>query len=351
MSNLTPRIDNLERNYIINGNFDIWQRGNSTVNGSPFYGYAGDRFQVERSTTLTSISLAQSAVVPTLLESGFKSATAAVIFPTSSAYTPVGSEFLTIRHGIEGYNFSNLVGKKSTLSFWVRSEKIGIYTLCVRNASTDGANRIHYLTEYTINVANTWEKKVIIIDFSSDFLAMPTTSYNLTNGLGIEFLWCLAAGPSRKTSTLNTWHNQGGNTFFASTNQVNLLDLSTNAFRISQVQLVEGSDSDPVFSTATKNIGAELALCQRYYQTQAVQQYYGIRYGGTSPYLTIPLPVTMRTSPTTTNSFNTIFVSAGTLNAVVNSNNTSAVLSFQVNTSNTSVDFALNFTYIADAEL
>lgn len=257
--------DNYTKNYIINGDFDISQRGSFTISATPWEGYVADRFSVERSTTLVNVTVNRSsAILPTLSQSGHKSNYSGLI-TIAGAYTPTGAEFLTMRQGIEGFNFKNLIGKKCLLSFWVRSNKTGIYTLCVRNASVDPNNRIHWLTEYTINNSDVWEKKIIELDFGSGFLAMPTTSYSLTNLMGIDILWCLAAGATRKTGTLNSWHNQGTNTAFGSNNQVNFLDNASNFIRFSQVQLVIGQQELP-FRLFGKDIGGEISACQRYYE-------------------------------------------------------------------------------------
>ena len=43
---LTPRLDRLDKNYIINGNFDFWQRGTSTSTSGV---YLADRFRTSLS--------------------------------------------------------------------------------------------------------------------------------------------------------------------------------------------------------------------------------------------------------------------------------------------------------------
>jgi len=346
MSILTPRIDKLENNHLINGAFDFWQRGTSftlgpAVNSDIYY---ADRWKATvQSVTNTTLTMTRSTDVPTASTTNPTYSSLATVTVAGTQNT--SSYILPFWQRIEGTFFKNLHKNTMTVQFWIKASIAGTYPIALRN----GANTRSFATTFAVASPNTWTfvSKVIQLDLAG--------TWTTDNTIGIEIFIASSVGSGFTVSSNDTWQN--GN-FFNAVGTTNWF-ITGATVQIAEVAIYKGdlgnSSSSGAASTSFKLAGrtipAELALCQRYYQTQAVQQYYGIRYGGTSPYLTIPLPVTMRTSPTTTNSFNTIFVSAGTLNAVVNSNNTSAVLSFQVNTSNTSVDFALNFTYFADAEL
>ena len=70
---------------------------------------------------------------------------------------------------------------------------------------------------------------------------------------------------------------------------------------IAQMQIEAGSTATP-FTTATGNIQAELAACQRYYYRQSGGDSYGCWATGgirntTTAYAFMPLPVTMRVQP------------------------------------------------------
>jgi hypothetical protein len=84
-------------------------------------------------------------------------------------------------------------------------------------------------------------------------------TWNYTNGAGLEVDFTLLGGTNFQ-STPNAW--QTGD-FIATANQVNCLDTVDNIFAITGVQLEVGAVATPF---EHRNYGAELQLCQRYYE-------------------------------------------------------------------------------------
>lgn len=271
-----------QRNKIINGKMEIAQRGTSFP-GLASTTYTLDRFAVSfGGTALATVS--QQGDVPTSNE--FQSSLRVAI--TTADASIIASDFGAVFQSVEGFNARDLIGRTFTLSFWVRSSKTGSHCIALRNSGNDRS----YVAEYIINVANTWEFKVITV--SGGLITAGT--WNWTNGSGVTVLWSLAAGTAFQT-TAGTW--QTGN-FLATTNQVNCLDTVGNIFAITGVQLEAGPVATPF---EHRPYGAELALCQRYYWRFSGISLGGVLAGGDAYSTTLVIsairnPVAMRAAPT-----------------------------------------------------
>jgi hypothetical protein len=235
------------RNRIINGSMVLDQRnGGASVNGAAGV-YPVDRFEIENITGGGTATGQQSSTAPT----GFTNSLLITVTGTDTSLA--STDYYTVRQIIEGYNISDLgFGSSSastvTISFWVRSSVTGIYCFSLGN----GGNNRGYATEYTINVANTWEKKVITIPGCTD------GTWGTTNGRGIQCRWCMGTGTSRQ-ATVNTWATSE---VHGTSNQTNLFATNGATFYLTGVQLEEGKVATPF---EFRSYGQELALCQRYY--------------------------------------------------------------------------------------
>ena len=161
------------RNLIINGAMQIWQRGTTssalTHNGGVYH--TADRWgavldQDQGSGTLTT-TYSQSTDVPST--EAFPYSLKAVV---ASSFTPSGSDNTALfYHHIETYNANPLgwgtaAAKPATLSYWIKSSVAGTGTLQIRlndSNQVSGALDGNYYTKFTINQANTWEKKTHLI--------------------------------------------------------------------------------------------------------------------------------------------------------------------------------------------
>lgn len=206
-------------NYIINGGFDIWQRGTSFSNvGST--AFSADRWRTV-TTTLNS-NITQDTSTPS---AEFKYSYKAV--PASNG-TPSGE--WVARQVLEQQNVFHLAGKTVTLSFWYRSTKTsGKARVSVSN-NTGGTDVAQTFTV----VANTWTK--IVLQFSS------------------------FANVTAWTGSINDW---GG---FVDIGFADATPLTTSDnFYITGVQLEAGSTAT-TFRRSGNSIQGELAACQRYYE-------------------------------------------------------------------------------------
>jgi len=276
------------RNLIINGKFSIFQRGTgaTTVNGNDvfaadrFKGWAngGGTYTVEQSTDVPNNEFEYSAK---LTNTGVDSSVAA------------GDNYRWATD-IEGYNVSQLGyghsdAKAVTLSFWVKSSLAGTY--CGALYSTTASR--HYIYEYTISSANTWEKKTITVS-SGD----TTGSWNKTNGNGLRIYWGFGSG-STYQGTAGAW--TAGEKWETS-NQAAWIGSASATFFITGVQLELGETATPF---EHRSYGDELARCQRYFYNFADGSVdsdapisVGTYYSTNIIYSGVKLPVTMRAAPT-----------------------------------------------------
>jgi len=235
-------------NAIINGDANIWERGTSfaaVANGD----YTADRFHYGK-TSAAVHRISRSTDVPTQAESGHLSNYSIKIDCTTADATVAAGDLAWFSQRVEGFNFAPLVGDTAYLSFWVKATKTGIYCVALGNSGSDRS----FVSEFTVNSSETWERKSITIPF--DFTG---GTWDYVNGIGLRTIWTLMSGSTFLT-TADAWQN--GN-FFATANQVNACDSTANDFYLSKLQLRK---DNPDFYVPTRLIDDELVGCQRYWE-------------------------------------------------------------------------------------
>ena len=258
----------------------VKQRADLTMTTTSTYSLDRFRGTVGSSFNWSSATVTQSTTSP----DGFGKSLKVDIASTN---TPTGSQNAIIQTRIEGQDLQDLAygtssAKPCTLSFYVRSNKTGTY--CVQIANT--ANTKYVLFEYTINSADTWERK------SVTFAGNTANTINNDNALGFDINFHLATGSDDHVSATSTWTTYPSGSFLATSNQVNLFDNASNEWYLTGVQLEVGSVATDF---EHRSFAQELLLCQRYYAVAGV-----ITADGTPEryHNNISLPVDMRTSPT-----------------------------------------------------
>ena len=220
---------------IINGDMQIAQRGTSATalgNGDTGY-HTVDRFKFREDGTPTyEFTMSQSTDTPT--GQGFSQSLK--LDCTTAQSSLASADSLTFRHIVESQNLQMLkYGTSSaetlTLSFWVKTNKTGTYTLWV--FQEDGSRNIS--KEYTVSSANTWEKKVINIDADTG------GTINNDNGIGLTFGWYLGAGSDHTSGTLQTTWGSLVLANRVSSSQVNLADSTSNDWYITDIEFFEDS--------------------------------------------------------------------------------------------------------------
>ena len=238
------------RSKIINGAMTIDQRtagASVTANDGVF---SVDRW-VCIATANGKFSMQQNAASVTP-PAGFKN----YLGCTSTAATALGAtDFYHVRHKIEGFNADDLSwgtsdAKAATLSFWVRSSLTGVFGGSINNSAFSRS----YPFSFTISSANTWEYKTVAIagDTSGTWLTASNT--------GIQISFSLGSG-STYSGTAGSW---SGSVLTSATGAVSVVGTSGATFYITGVQLEAGDTATPF---EHRSYGAELALCQRYFQS------------------------------------------------------------------------------------
>jgi hypothetical protein len=237
-----------EANVIINGDFNIWQRGTSfaaAANGD----YTADRFLYAKSGAMVH-TISQSTDVPTVAQAGHLSNHSFLVDCTTADTSLASTDQCTLQQRIEGYDFLKIAQRTFTLGFWVKATKTGTYCVAFMNSGNDRT----YVAEYTVGASDTWEYKTVTVSASPS-----AGTWDYTNGVGLFVFWTLAAGSSFQT-TAGAWNT--GN-FRATANQVNACDSTLNDFRLSQIIIVPGEVAVPFVG---RSHGNELSRCERYFE-------------------------------------------------------------------------------------
>ena len=247
----TPNAYNtVGKNLIINGAMQIAQRATSSTST----GYTTvDRFTSFMSNTdQLAITLEQSTDAPDGFSNSFKWTT------TTAETTLESNEYMGVQQLIEAQTLQHLAygttsAKKLTLSFWVKSSVTGTYAVSFYQ---DDGSRIIGST-YTINTANTWEKKSITIDGDT------AGTINNDNGQGLKPIFHIAAG-SDLTSTDNTsWGSYSSGKWAYGHTQNGVATTLNATWQVTGVQLEVGESATEF---EHRPYGTELSLCQRYFE-------------------------------------------------------------------------------------
>ena len=202
------------RNIVMNGGFDVWQRGTSVTEASNSYNnFTADRWSAYFAGTYTQ----QQTTLP---NGDYVNYFRGVLGTTSS-------NRININHFIENGN-SIMSGKYVTVSFWLACDQPGS-EVNVKLQTTSGTNFSSYtqIANKYIKTEQDWKKYEITFHCSNDLGNNSARPHGLLEFDGSDAQW-----PNGST------------------------------FEIAQVQIEIGRASTPF---EHRSYGEELALCQRYY--------------------------------------------------------------------------------------
>ena len=260
VNQLTLFAQSANRNLIINGNFNIWQRLSGSainVNGGGNFAYVPDRFAFKLANPAWNI-IQDNGILPN--DGAQTSLKVAVKNPAATS----GTELSAIRYVVEGYDLIYMNNQTCTLSFWVYTNCPGTYCVALHNGLSEGASSASYLMNFTVNAANTWQK--FVLTFKHD--KTQTWNYNTNGGLWIYFT--LAAGATQLGNQVNTWLTGGVGASYATASGMGIIGGANNNgfnygngnyFNLSQVQLEVGDAPTPF---ELVHYQQDFAKCQRY---------------------------------------------------------------------------------------
>ena len=292
------------RNAIINGNFDIWQRGTSFSGDQ----YGADRWVNARNGSTATQSRQAFALGQTDVPNEPEYFARTVV---SSVAGASNSSILLQR--LEGVR--TFAGQTATLSFYAKADaakNIAVEFEQFFGAGGSPSATVDAIGVTTCALTTSWQKFEVTVTFPS------ITGKTLGTGGG-DFL------------SVNFWFDAGSD-FNARTNS---LGQQSGTFDIAQVQLEAGSVATPF---ERRPVGTELALCQRYHNRVDGEFRFDGNLGAASVIVghTWYFPSDMRATPSLSvvaeagvNSSNVINLIAKSLNGVFvrwNWNNGNSVL-------------------------
>jgi hypothetical protein len=285
-----PQVD---KNLLINGGMNVWQRSTSASVSTDTYATV-DRFAIGVGG-MGVFTSSRSTDVPSGQGFGYSTKWDC----TTADASPAAGDYIIFPQRLEGQNLQHLLkgtssAKAVTVSFWIKSNKTGTYILELIDA--DNARNIS--KSYTIDTANTWEKKEIV--FEGD----QTGVLDNDNAHSLRCQWWFGAGSTFSSGTLQTSWATGVNANRA-VGQVNLADSTSNELYITGCQLEIGEAATDFQFEPYEKVHNK---CLRYF-VQDVFAYAGTMGGGSAnvPLSIVQFPVRMRQAPTVT------WISGGTV--------------------------------------
>lgn len=251
-------------NYVINGAFDIWQRGTSLTNpASVSVSFSADRWQCVRDAVQSGIQITRETAGLT----GFQ-----YCARVRRIAGDTGTNNFRFGTALETVNSIPLAGKSVTISFYAKAGANVSGGLAVSVYSGTGTDQGTVWNEFT-GITNVINESVSGLSSSWNRYSYTGTVPANSTQLGIRFTRVNISG----TAGADDWVD------------------------ITGVQLEEGSVATP-FRRNSNSIQGELAACQRYYfRYSAVDPYSIFAYGhgnsSTVAFIAITPPVTMRTKP------------------------------------------------------
>jgi hypothetical protein len=255
------------QNAVINGGFDVWQRGTSLSVTSNSYGvYMADRWTLTNGGSSNAFTVSRQVTGDTTNLPGIQYC--ARIQRNSGQTSPNGGMFGT---SLETANSIPFAGKVTTLSFYARKgANYSNVTSTIQYSLSTGSGTDQNMTNgfsgqvdnyQTVAITTTWQR-----------FTFTTTIGATVTQLGIMFI-----GNTNGTAGANDW------------------------FEIAGVQLEVGSQATP-FKRAGGDIQGELAKCQRYYyQSNAANlgmiAPVAYAFNSTTAIGSTPFPTEMRITP------------------------------------------------------
>ena len=257
------------KNFIINGDMEIWQRATAATavsDGSysacdrwhfPFYGTDG-AMTTERETLSDADQATTGMYYCNLLTC------------TTADTSVAANSIVQMRQTIEAqfcqpFKYGTSAAKTLTLSFYAKANASKTYGVSIWKRDSTA-----YYWFQDIAVTTSWKKFEIVISPTAGSTSLITASGGdivNDNGEGIEVSFVLASG-SNYQATADTWTSNGD---FNTSSLDNFLSSTDNTFRVTGVQLEIG-DAATDFEHLPHDV--QLQRCQRYFQKWQADQTY-----------------------------------------------------------------------------
>jgi len=271
-------------NAIINGAFDIWQRGTSFSNAA-VGAYVSDRWRVDYGGTPTSMTTSRQAFT---LGSAPVAGYEGEFFFRNLITTPGTLSNFDIRQRIE--DVRTFAGQTVTLSFFAKADTARTSIVYILQEFGSGGSAGVFAAIPTLSLTSSWAR----YSFTFNVPSIAGKTIGAGNNLTVAIRQDIAAG-----STIDIWG----------------------------VQVEAGSVATP-FKRNANSIQGELAACQRYFLSIGNSDASGSSFNTTRAYFSVTLPVQMRVGPTAT------FPTSGAVDGFFASGNKSSATAPQIWSSN-----------------
>ena len=304
----------VNRNVVVNGSMNVAQRTTSETGLTGSDNKITDKFMIQVSS-LGTWTMTQESDAPDGFANSLK------LDCTTADASPASGDYFYMHHRIEGnmlqhFAYGTSDAKPITLSFYVKSNKTGTGTVNI--LQPDNSYK-QVSPTYTINSANTWERKTVTIAGDTSGII------NDDIGRGMELEWWLNSGSNYTSGSNLTTYGTFSNT---NRNASNLgIGGSTDDFwSITGIQLEVGQNATEF---EVEPFAVTLQKCQRYFQKQlagtgSVYERFGGGFANNSTNFNviIPMQTPMRATPTlgttgTASNYH-IYHSSGTTTACTN---------------------------------
>ena len=235
------------RNLIINGAMQVAQRGTSFTGFGAAVNYGIDRFANYHSSDGAFTISQETSVVPDDFTHALK-----ILTTTADSSIAAGQRLIVFTrcegNVVSQLNWGTSAAKTVTLSFYVRSSITGTHGGAFGNGSDDR----NYPFTYTINSANTWERKTITVAGDT------SGTWATGTGRSLQVVWGLGVG-STYSGTAGAWASGDINSATGATTDV--LGTLNATWYITGVQLEVGDVATPF---EHRSFAEEWDRCQRY---------------------------------------------------------------------------------------
>lgn len=218
------------KNKLINGNFDIWQRGTSD-SASEDSRYLADRWVVGGVENTLAVSRQEFTIGQTAVPNNPPYYFRAVVDGDSGA-----SNMAMATQRIE--DVRTLSGQTATVSFWAKADdNRNMSVELLQNFGSGGSTVVTGIGTKKVALTTAWEKYEVIVDVNS----ITGKTVGTDSSLNLNFWFTAGSDYDDRTDSLGH---------------------QTGTFDIAQVQLEAGCPATPF---EQRPIGLELSLCQRYF--------------------------------------------------------------------------------------
>ena len=231
------------RNVLINGNFDVWQRGTTGTNTGTFLGsyVSADRWKFLTHTS--SVGWVDGTLTQTT-----DTPSADIKYGVKVVSTSASLDDVVVFQTVEAINAQSLVGKSATLSFWYK-----------KGAGLAAAKTFKYAVRY-LNTADVGTNAPLSMDLTT-LIQEATISSSSMSSAWAKITMTIPVMPSQAANGVVVEFRLDDDNFG-----------SGDLLFLAQVQLEAGPTATPF---ERRPYSVELGMCQRYFEVVPLLPVYG----------------------------------------------------------------------------